>query len=47
MTQKQLGAAICEHPKIIQEYECGKAKPNGQILAKLDKALGVRLPRGK
>jgi putative transcription factor len=45
MTQKQLGAAICENPKIVQDYESGKAIPSGQILAKLDKALGTRLPR--
>ena len=45
MTQKQLGQAINENPKIVQDYESGKAIPSGQILAKLDKALGTRLPR--
>jgi putative transcription factor len=45
MTQKMLGNQINENPKIIQEYESGKAIPSGQILSKLDKALGVRLPR--
>jgi putative transcription factor len=45
MTQKQLATAINEQPRIIQDMENGKAKPNGQVLSKLDRALGVRLPR--
>eukprot|EP00600_Ochromonadales_sp_CCMP1393_P015322 CAMPEP_0175034042 /NCGR_PEP_ID=MMETSP0005-20121125/22374_1 /TAXON_ID=420556 /ORGANISM="Ochromonas sp., Strain CCMP1393" /LENGTH=137 /DNA_ID=CAMNT_0016294805 /DNA_START=47 /DNA_END=460 /DNA_ORIENTATION=+ len=47
MTQKQLATAINEKPQIVQEYESGKAIPNGQILQKLDRALGTHLPRGK
>ena len=38
---------ISERPQIIQEYESGKAIPNPQILNKLDRALGIHLPRGK
>lgn len=47
MTQAQLATAINERPQIIQQYECGQAIPNPQILNKLDKALGIHLPRGK
>ena len=47
MTQKDLATAINERPQIIQEYEAGKAIPSPQILSKLDKALGIHLPRKK
>jgi putative transcription factor len=47
MTQKALATAINEKPQIIQQYECGAAVPNPQILNKLDKALGIHLPRNK
>jgi len=47
MTQAQLATAINEKAQIIQEYECGKAIPNPAILNKLDRALGIHLPRGK
>lgn len=45
MTQAQLATAINERAQIIQQYESGAAIPNGQILAKLDRALGIHLPR--
>eukprot|EP00976_Prorocentrum_cordatum_P107777 1194708-Prorocentrum_minimum.AAC.7 len=35
--------AINEKPQIIQEYESGKAIPNNQILAKLERVLGCKL----
>jgi len=44
--QSDLSQAINERPQIVQEYECGKAIPNTQILAKMEKALGIKL-RGK
>lgn len=47
MTQKELATAINERPQVIQQYESGSAIPNPQILLKLDRALGVHLPRGK
>lgn len=47
MTQKDLATAINERPQVIQQYESGSAIPNPQILVKLDRALGVHLPRGK
>jgi putative transcription factor len=46
LTQVELAKSINEPPKVIQEYEAGKAIPNQQILAKLEKVLGVKL-RGK
>jgi putative transcription factor len=46
MTQKQLATAINEKPQIIQQYEAGTAIPNPQVLVKLDRSLGVHLPRG-
>ncbi|TMW69057.1 hypothetical protein Poli38472_001213 [Pythium oligandrum] len=46
MTQKQLATAINEKPQIVAEYESGRAIPNGQIISKLERALGCRLPRG-
>ncbi len=45
MTQKELATAINEKPQIVGEYESGKAVPNPQIISKLERALGVKLPR--
>ena len=36
---------INEQPKVVQEYESGKAIPNGQVLSKLSRALGVTLKK--
>lgn len=47
MTQKALATAINEKPQVIQQYESGQAIPNPQILNKLDRALGIHLPRKK
>lgn len=47
MTQQQLATAINERVQVIQEYESGKAIPNPSIINKLDRALGIHLPRGK
>lgn len=46
MTQKALATSINEKPQVIAEYESGKAIPNGQIISKLERALGAKLPRG-
>lgn len=45
LTQKQLATAINEKPQVISEYESGKAIPNGQIIVKIERALGCKLPR--
>merc|ERR1712232_895689 len=47
MTQAQLATAINEKGSVINEYEGGKAIPNGAIINKLNGALGVRLPKAK
>merc|ERR1712154_267491 len=47
MTQAQLATAIAEKCSVINEYESGKAIPNGAIINKLNRALGVRLPKAK
>lgn len=45
MTQKDLATAINEKPQIIGQYESGKAVPNPQIISKLERKLGCKLPR--
>eukprot|EP00250_Pteridium_aquilinum_P029766 c40091_g1_i1 orf=207-629(+) len=46
LTQSQLAQQINEKPQIVQDYESGKAIPNQQIIAKLERVLGTKL-RGK
>lgn len=36
---------INEKPQIVGEYESGKALPNPTLISKLERALGVHLPR--
>ncbi|CAM9294124.1 unnamed protein product [Chrysoparadoxa australica] len=45
ISQKQLATSINEKPQVVGEYESGKAIPNPQIIVKLERALGTRLPR--
>jgi len=45
MTQKDLATKINEKPQVVGEYESGKAIPNGQIIVKMERVLGVKLPR--
>merc|ERR1712061_611455 len=47
MSQAALATAINEKGTVVNEYETGKAIPNGAIIQKLNKALGVRLPKAK
>jgi len=42
-----LAAAVNEKPSVINDYESGKAIPNGAIISKLNRALGVRLPKAR
>ena len=46
LTQKELATKINEQPKVISDLESGKAQPNQQTLAKIERVLGVKL-RGK
>ncbi len=46
MTQKDLATKICEKPQVVTDYESGKALPNQAILAKMERALEMKL-RGK
>ncbi|KAG7882178.1 hypothetical protein KL905_000328 [Ogataea polymorpha] len=46
MTQKDLATKVNEKQNVINDYEAGRAIPNQQVLAKLERALGVKL-RGK
>ncbi len=45
LTQKDLATQINEKPSVIQQYEQGKAIPDGQVISKMEKALGKKLPR--
>ena len=38
-----LATKINEKPQVVQQYEAGPAIPNGAIIQKLQKALGVTL----
>ncbi len=37
---------VNEKPQVVNDYECGRAIPNQQIISKLERAVQVRL-RGK
>ncbi|KAM7276074.1 hypothetical protein ACFE04_017940 [Oxalis oulophora] len=43
MSQAELAKLINELPKVVQEYENGKAVPNQAVLGKMEKVLGVKL----
>jgi len=43
LSQKDVAQKINEKPSVLQDYESGKAVPNAQILAKLERVLGVKL----
>ncbi|KAL9443512.1 hypothetical protein AB3S75_016803 [Citrus x aurantiifolia] len=46
MSQPDLAKQINQRPQVVPEYENGKAVANKTVLAKMEKALGVKL-RGK
>lgn len=46
LTQKELATKVNEKPQVINDYESGRAVPNQQVLAKIERVLGVKL-RGK
>merc|ERR1712228_207701 len=47
LTQAHLASQVNEKSTVINEYESGKAIPKGDIINKLNRALGVRLPKAK
>lgn len=47
ISQKQLATTLQVSPKLIVEYENGKAIPNNQFISKLEKVLKTKLPRPK
>jgi len=46
LTQKELATRINEKPQVINDYEGGRAIPNQQVLAKIERIIGIKL-RGK
>lgn len=44
--REEFATKICEKVQIVTDYENGSAIPNQQILAKMERALGIKL-RGK
>ena len=47
ISQKQLAATLQVSPKLIMEYENGKAIPNNQFISRLERVLQTKLPRPK
>jgi len=43
--QKQLAEAIMVKLDIVKDYESGKAIPDNGLIGKMERALGVKLPR--
>lgn len=44
-TQKDLAQRINEKQSVVNEYETGRVVPNPQVISKLQRALGVSLPK--
>merc|ERR1712113_1073112 len=42
--QQQLAQQLNVRQTVINQYESGKAKPNPQLIAKMNRILGVKLP---
>jgi putative transcription factor len=45
LNQTELAKLINEKGTVINEYEAGKAIPNGQVIQKLNRVLGCTLPK--
>lgn len=43
LSQKDVASKVNEKTSVLQDYESGKAIPNVQVLAKLERVLGVKL----
>lgn len=44
-TQKDLALTLNLKPAIINDYETGKAVPDNALISRMERALGVKLPR--
>merc|ERR1711920_562269 len=44
-SQEQLARMLNVKPNVITQYEQGKVVPNGQLIAKMNRVLGVKLPK--
>eukprot|EP00824_Muranothrix_gubernata_P012601 TRINITY_DN26697_c0_g1_i1.p2 TRINITY_DN26697_c0_g1~~TRINITY_DN26697_c0_g1_i1.p2 ORF type:complete len:124 (-),score=27.55 TRINITY_DN26697_c0_g1_i1:20-391(-) len=44
-SQAELARAINERQQVVNDYESGKAIPNNQVISKMERVLGARLPR--
>ena len=47
LTQKQLATQLNVKATMIADYEAGRAIPNPQFIVKIERKLGVKLPRSK
>ena len=47
MTQVELAQKVMEKQSVISEYEAGKAIPNQAVISKIERVLGIRLPKQK
>ena len=47
MSQADVAKQINEKATVINDYESGRAIPNPQIIQKLQRVLGVKLPRAQ
>jgi len=47
LKQAELAQRVQVPAKVIQEYENGKAQPDGQVISKLNRVLGCTLPKVK
>ena len=45
MSQADLAKAMCVQLQVVQQYENGKAIPKGDMLAKMSKALAVKIKK--
>lgn len=43
--QKQQAEAIGVKSDIVKDYEAGKAQPDNALIAKMERAMGCKLPR--
>ena len=46
-TQQQFAHQMCVQKTEVNAWEAGKSLPSGNLIAKMDKVLGVKLPRPK